>query len=509
MPGFQKVTLDDVDITADVLAGDQFSIELSRDETTKTVVFALTSDLELTGDAYQTLVAKFIPNCFSCNNKLSIKIIPDCCDIELEFELLVEGVSFDFINCTVRVTALQQTGATKAFKYLDSHVWWKDGDGRLITDDIVSPKVVYFRDPTWWQTFTGIFRNWGNTKYHFYHPCPIAYDVLRWNAGRVGLTFKSESIFLAFQEYRFMSLMYAQNRTGPNVGENYNFIADNWPIETPLELLDNLSLVFNADFRIFNNELRFETFQWYEMNAFVIEDFQTLIDENRILEFGGASVDASKNSAYGRFEYENDSIDTFCNRNHWYYSDFIEWNPTGMNECLRGELSNGIQYGPTLIIGDHAYNEMIRDFNSSDDYEDIRSDNPDGKLFMNDGSAQWPKLIIVPVNWQSTGYVTPMNRTNPAGELETGWQLSFREDEPDGLYNRFHAYRDPARTSTINLGDIKYSPENFCLAVDIVKDRGIEIALSTQWGKGIPESIELNFGEQTITMKNVVVVCEF
>lgn len=504
----RQVILDGVDVTKDVILGDSFSIELSRDEETRTAVYALTSDLELVGDAYTIVYDRFIPQCFSCDKKLPLTILTECCSLQLNFELLVEGVSFDFPTCSVKITGLQTTGATTAFRYLQNHIWWRDGSGNLLVDQVRGAKVMYFIEPSWWQRLTMIFRNFGNSRYHFYHVAPTLYDICLWNADKAGLGFISNSIFGAFAEYKDLAILYASNREGPSIGRGFDFIEDNYPIETLIGLLDKFRLVFNADFRIIGSNLVFETLEYWEQNAEVIDDYNLLIEEGRLKEGGTTAIDSTTNKAYGRYEYFNDAIDSASNRQHYFYSDLIEWNPGGSNECLRGEKTNAIDFSSTHVIGDEGYWKRREDENL-DVMDRISRQNPDAKLFMTTGQAQYPKLITLSPNWRNEGtYVTPKFRNN--GYIrETGWEVSFREDEPEGLYNRFHIRDDPSRTSYINLGTLNYIPTNFCETVLKIQEFGVEVAISTPWGKGLPESIDIEFSEGTIILNNILVRCVF
>lgn len=508
MSGYKQVIIDGKDFTGDVLSDQAFSIEITRDAATGTVVYALTSDLSLTGEAYNYLRSRFVPSCFSCEEKISLIIVPNCCGISLKFELLAEGIVLDYMACSVTITGLQLSEAAKAFKYLESNVWWQDKDGNLIVEDFTFPEVVYFKEPNFWQRLTMIFRNFNNSRYHYYHVCPFLLNILEWNAQKAGLTFDSTSIFQAYPEYRRTSILYGENREGPNVRNNYSFIRENFPIETPLQLMDRLRPVFNADFRILGTALKFETLDYWEDNAFILADFQELIDNDQMIGETKVQVDATENAAYGRFEYSNETIDTGCNRMHYEFSDLIEWNPSGLNECLRGEFSNVVEFSPVHVIGDRAYWRLRSDENLSV-MSRIANQNSNAKLYMTTGTCSFPKLLVMPSNWQAqAGFGnTPEMKYDSEGNRRTCWQLSFVENEEEGLYQRFHKRRDPAKKSAIELGDITYQPESFCETVQLVQKYGVEVAISTPWGKGIPTGVELDFGNQTVTLKEVVVNC--
>lgn len=509
MPGYRQILIDGQDFTDDVLSDQAFAIELSRDQSTGTVVYAITSDLSLTGDAYEYILSRFVPKCFSCQEKIALVIVPNCCELVLMFELLVEGVTLDYKSCSATITGLQVSEAARAFKYLESNVWWQDKAGNLIFNDHAFPEVVYFKEPTWWQRLTMIFRNFNNSRYHYYHVCPFLSDIMEWNAGKAGLNFASQSILLAYPEYQRTCILYAQNREGPNVRNSYSFIRENFPIETLLQLLEKLKPVFNADYRIIGDTLRFETLDFFEDSAFVIADYSEIIENGQLIGPSQVQVDATQNKAYGRFEFGRDSIDTASNRMHYYFSDLIEWNPTGMNECLRGELDNTVDLGSIHIIADEGYWKLRADENLRV-MDRIADDNRDAKLYMTTGTAALAKLLVMPADWPAqTGFANTPEMRWVGNVRETCWQLSFREDEPDGLYQRFHVGRNPANKSSIELGDIEFQPDDFCTMVNIIQEYGTEVAISTPWGKGIPETVEMDFGRQTITLTAVVVTCTY
>lgn len=520
--GFRTVTIDGVDVTGNVDVGRGLTIEFSVDETTGAVTFAVSSELLFTGNAYDQLKKKFFDNCIDCTEKADLFIEFDCCDFSLDFEIEPGSLQFDPINCTVSVAGIEKNEDLEGFKYLNTNVWWLDDQGTRIWEEQPAYNIYYLVEPNFWQRIWGFFTNvFGNgfaeDKRQFFHPSLKLYTILLWNAQRAGLNFVSETIFEPFYEYRNIAIIPCSNRGGHR-GNDYDGtpIETNYPVQTTFELLSALGEVFNGKHRVQNGNLRFETIEYWNTNVEIVGDLQDLYSQNAIDEEVLFELDTGRNKAYGDFQYANEAQDGASNYALKYFNDIRPWSVPDDN-CMKGKFELELSFSVTHIVNDLGWRERLRSEGGSTN-EKITDKLTSGEMFMTNGMAQLPKLMILEEN-TPTYRARPMRRTplfaggdlDNLNALETGWQLSFGNDV-ESLYSRFHRYSasydgfDPRVWLLAN--DITFAPEDFCAVVTTVQSSGLQIGITTPYGTAIPtDGVEINFTEKTVTLRKLQVRC--
>jgi hypothetical protein len=233
----ESLTIDGLDFTLDLTSRDDFSIEITRDQASYVVNLGLTNELTFVGLAYQYLLNKFFTDCTGIGTSSIVRITSDCCELELVFELKGDNINFDGSECEAGVTLLTISEALKKFNKLRSRTWWQNDFTRKSHHN----KIKYIDKPNFWQRVTGESRDWGKSKYHSFHICPLMHPIIEYNAGLVGLEFQSQSIFDQYGEYKQLGLVLSQFREGRPVQEDGLSLDVNWrdslaPVETTIEL---------------------------------------------------------------------------------------------------------------------------------------------------------------------------------------------------------------------------------------------------------------------------------
>lgn len=558
----EAIIIDGNDFTADLASRDDLSIEISKDQTSFVVALGLTNELVLVGGAYQYLLAKFYTDCTGIGTSAFVRIVSDCCDVDLVFELKGENLSMNGKDCEAAITLLTISDALKKYNRLRSRTWWQNERVRNGYHD----KIKYIDKPSFWQRITGGNRDWGESKYHSFHICPLMHPIIEYNCELVGLQFQSQSVFDQYAEYKQLGLVLSQFREGRPVEEDGLSTDPNWrdevaPVQTTIELLSDFAGLFNADIEITSTTLLFERSDWWEMNAQVLLDINTEISKDNIGNFSGIQSDLDKNYAFARFQYADDQTDTSARRVKWVFSDIVEWNENN-DPSLKGSLEVVVPFSLPHCVGDQGYYELLRSGGEAalalrQIWGDLIGEpqDPVGNawesgnqayfdrhiMFMETGISQYPKLILVPrvddpqlVDPPQPGsHIPPKYREQPFGvdiygepleannlpliiDLPGGRpaigniceELSFREDVVKGLYHRFYEVDSTKNSRRYIITELEWFPDDFCGAWTHIQANGMRTGIDTTYGTVIPDSktgsITVDFGEKKIVFKNLV-----
>lgn len=552
-----EFVIDGVSYASDVRQGQgDFIIEVSRDTSSKTVNLGLTSEITLIGDAYRYLYNKFFKDCTGLGATSEVTVAANCCDgKQFNFELSGQNVVFDQIQCQATISLVTISDALKKYNVLRSKAWWQNDFVRNGTH----PKIKYFHDPNFWHRLTGGLptTDFGNARHFSYHITPYMYPILVNNAQQAGLNFVSETIFDLYPEYQKLGITMSQYKEGLDVDNDPKDGSPNWddaraPIETTMELLDNLAGLFNADAEITSTELRFERNDWWRKNSSILLDLTTELERGTISGYSGFEPDLAANYAFGRFEYEDDTVDHSSRRAKWLFSDIVEWNELN-DPSLKGSFNVTVPYSNLHTIADQAYWENVRDKGESAAamrriWDDINSTQNGANfvgdevaMYMTSGQTSSPKVLIIsddsdfqgqgiwPDPIERFGHIPPKFRFMPFGSDIYGQgidisklpigpndarpirianvcsELSFREELENGLYQRFYAIESTTKRRCYSIGEITYSPDNFCQVVDFVLANGMRTSIRTEFGVALASSININFTKKNISFTNLKV----
>lgn len=493
------------------LNDDDFNLEFSLDDETKTIVYSVSNELTFTNSAFDYLNEKFVTNCdMTVSADVTIRL--GCCnEKELSFTILPSGIEWSKSSCNFSATLRRNTEIDEPAKILSEKLYWKDNGWRTA---FKHPVINYCRENeliailysvlfvilfpliagvSIIQAFFGSSSNLRDdfekkiTGCNRRHIGTIYREMAEYNAGRVGLSFQSSILQDA---YKTLILIHARNKKGCLACD---YQEENMPALTTIGALGLLDNVFNASARIINKTLYYETEKFYNELY-----FDTLVDVTTIdaPEEPVYSYNTEDLKAYGRFEYRQDAIDTEGNQMFDTYSDIVEWNPsTSLNRSQKGEKVVTVPFSPCRFRLDAESNSSL---------DGLRVGK---KLIMQGNTSSEYKLILwtgedrnnVEPEWVEVGSTTEYQR-----------RLWFNENQstPE-LYQQYHYYSNPRSPEARNivLESFEFSPSDFCAAVDKVLEYGVYLEVITDYGSGIPQTIKINFTKKTIEIENVYLKC--
>ena len=100
----QYVLIDGLEVTADLLNADTFSLDIQKDESSNVVTLALTSSMVFVGETYQRLIDRFYVNCSDIGLTSLMQLVVDCCNKALVFEIRGENITFNQLECRAELT---------------------------------------------------------------------------------------------------------------------------------------------------------------------------------------------------------------------------------------------------------------------------------------------------------------------------------------------------------------------------------------------------------------------
>ena len=327
---------------------DDFTLELGLNESTKTVGKLLRSQMIATGQLYDVLKGYFFANCDSWIKSMKALFRIDICGgINIDSEITSEGIEWCPDKGEISFNMKSGDQVSKAYDRLDSEYVWENG----FIEQNDTPIVYYVDQPNWMQlvllyfsipirvildTISGIIKSlceavtlgFGKCDINFTNDvfknfdtwisgtgrwgvAPLVREMLDYQCQQVGLKFKSSILIDQSSEYYNLALFCLtggehgtyKNTSRPEVVRVFNI---NTPLYTSVQLLQELSQVFNADFRIIGDTLCFER-----------KDYFDKIRTNKIFNIKDVclegdfciSYNTSDACSYGEYAYQQDVFD--------------------------------------------------------------------------------------------------------------------------------------------------------------------------------------------------------
>ena len=176
-------------------------------------------------------------------------------------------------------------------------------------------------------------------------------------------------------------------------------------------------------------------------------------------------------------------------------NDIVEWNAGNLNPNRSGGFDREIRFSPARFVGDRDSDKFLNDRR------------PQNRLILSEATTQFPKLVIgrvVPEQFGDSLRPTRVLRNDGSGRYDYSSEMWFDAEQaiPE-LYNQFQFIEDP------NVTPIQpYQLEDFtfvatCAQIQLVRDNGVDVFVTTRLGKGRPDSIVINYDNKTITVKGV------
>lgn len=271
------------------------------------------------------------------------------------------------------------------------------------------------------------------------------------------------------------------------------------------QLLDQLSLVFNADYRIIDGTLVFERKDWFPDNA---EELKGYID-------GSYCVVADPDQLVTNINYQwaFDPMDAMSVKVGKVYSARIDLNPDEW-KSLRGNRD----VLPRISVGSYNYDQF-----GDDDLRKFRWDiqNHGGVIQFEHnpviGAGQTSEVRIFHLNKDSGGHLNPIPKQIPTGSSsypiyaydET---LAFTYNGKIAVFNGSNAlYPNHFEIDDVRLypryyaDRITFVPDNICDTIDAIKNNSLNVYINTPYGRAIPQEIEYDVNKSRLDLVTCII----
>lgn len=356
-----------------------------------------------------------------------------------------------------------------------------------------------------------------------YHTAVLIKDIFEYNINKCGL--QLESSILNDPTYKWTALESAVDGEGFNIlackDDRAQFRGINAEIINVLQLSKKLEPVFNSQIRIRDGKFFFERKDYFYDNAETILN----LDEkaNELDECPRWKLNSDAIFAYLEMQFTLDSFDFQGNKNISQYNEIVEWNPEG-NPNTKGKKLVNVLFSPSKWSHDQNIKESTEQQflaalrNNNFPLVDIGTCDATHAQLIQDGQLAFPKLILIdPV--QKIGCNSCQFSTAQKVKIDNGggffpFNYKFVYSYNDGLkgqalYDRFHYIDDPNGDGRIvKLDSVTWYPSDFCDAVGTILEKGLDVGIeSDKYGKTIPEKIDINFAECSITFSELKFKC--
>lgn len=533
-----KITVDGIDFTDSIESRD-FVLVYELDAKTRALSLGTTNEISFYRDGYKWFEQNFFNNFRTDFYKTAeVKITIDCCGKrEYTFIVDAEGLTICPDNgtdgCSVRAVLRTNEDINRKYRELTQRIFWKKyGNksplGFYLSDNRYFAKLNYLATPSFFHyilyylwiaatPLTGLL----SAIADFFGPnnainraedwlvgagrFQIAFNIrkaIEYNTNNLGINFVSPVL----QSQPYDKLFWLEARYDNGIDQRWKFDfakvnslwENNAPNKTIIDLLTDLSPVFNHDFRLIGNDLVFDT------RENIIARLDTLFNLDQTVKDNGLQVcfkyQQLKAYAYGRFEYTDDSSETEGNKASTLYNDLVDWNVNPTNDFQRDELRNIVQFAPVRF-----QNDMLQDkydieeiwFNIERSRRNPNFGRPhENEVMLSNGYAYVPKLIVLdnqnkPKRFFRKFWKTFINGNIPMYEYNT--DMFFDENKPNNLYTRFH-YTENPRT---RIGDVievdTIEVPLSCELVDKIEQSSMNLKIDTKFGPGLFDKVEINF----------------
>jgi len=544
------------------------SLQWSMSETGEGLERKVSGDIELTGAAFDFIKAQIIDNPAGLNVTLEVKVVEDCCDFAVLGVITAEGIRWCAGECKVNVTITEKADQLNCFK----STWIADDYPQTFYAPSFQsypdhPKVPYCIElrPNFLQDLLFILGMMMNFQHYMMipiiaiisvltqavcwvmnilggncpdeladgilddyaaslevlnkaiagcgrkHPSPHVRDYITNACRKCGISFDS-SIFEPTSPYYHLMMLYAPAKKGyfEGVDVTKNYIVDNAPYWTLEDLMNNLSPVFNAKYRLKNSVLRFERKDI--LTGTVIYDF-TGADKDKLVSAICYKWNGKRRPAFSSFEYQSDAVDYVGNEARHRYNDIVDYN-NPVNPAYSGQRKVTFMFGTSRFRNDGIERDVLSayDHNIFFGYIIRQFENV---LVMAQSTTYLPKLLIRDAGDPIYNARTPVYPTPSGFDV----QNPNEDAPPPQVYNypmmvdavlnptatnlyEFHKIDDSNLLLTKNYTfelQMKYSCGELAMLDDLIGS-----AVVTDIGTGEIQGWTIHFDTGTITLTGTV-----
>jgi hypothetical protein len=295
------------------------------------------------------------------------------------------------------------------------------------------------------------------------HPSPLVRSYVNNVCSKCGISFESSIFNETASDYYNTVYWNAPVNKGSLSGVSW--IDGNEPILTLDLFLDQLKLVFNAEWKIINGVLIFERHDFFNTGD-VWVNFESLKTANMIVD-NKICYDwrEEQRPAFAKFAYSQDAIDIVGNEAliFKHYKEIVEWN-LPYSELQSGHIDPTFPFGAPRFRDDDIDQDVLTVYESAPfGIGDLISQTK-GAMILPHGVAALPKLLIwngedvgngKVENGYSTGVADVAGFLGVSNFADYNWPLMLNEflvgantpyvtDTPHmALYGRFWAINNP------------------------------------------------------------------
>lgn len=332
----------------------------------------------------------------------------------------------------------------------------------------------------------------GCSKYHF------AFNVgktIGFYADKAGLGWSSSILQTDFKDLHILDAYghegYSRRKLNPASPP------DKVINHTPPQILNELAIMYNGDYRIIDGDLVFERKDWFPANA--IQLLGKITDEYCV------EVDPSQLNTNIKFEYATDMLDETSQQVTGTYGGRIDLNP-GEYKSLRGTKNVNPRLSVSRFVGDKWGDKYIRN----------KRANPFiGGPILHDlvlSNGQTSELRVLDIEPSGGHYRYAKARAFNPGPTVYQERLMFKiyNGNPgfvvdDVLYYAYFEIEDPKLHPRYFTGEIKFLSSDVCKAIADIKRYGLNVYVITPYGKAVPTEIEYDTESGIFTLKNCTI----
>jgi hypothetical protein len=556
-----QLFINGTDYTSDVIEGlNDLEIELGLDTTTKTVGKQLSSDITVEGAAYELLNNFFFANCDSWEKSIKAVFKTSICGgIAIDCEITSEGVEKNIRKPQITFNLKSNNTENKAFNRLDSELI--TDNGFIETNDT---SIHYYVDqPNFLQwalllltasirvifnTLDGILKTLCEAVSLGFGKCdinitgaifnkfdtwitgsgrwaaaPLVREMINYQCQQVGLTFVSSIINdPSSSRYNMSMICLTAGEHGDykdtSKPEIARVLKANEPLLTTIDLLRELSTVFNADYRIIGNKLYFERIDFFDKlrtsKVFNIKD--VCIEDDVML-----SYNTSDACAYGDYKYTQDAFDQEGNITlRIHYQGKEDFN-SPYNPAQKGKCTRQMDFGPSRFMFDKKAYDKRGFFNFIKFIDEFR-DGPDTLIadffFDNEGVHRKYDLVLTSSQLSVHKLLILENNFNRKDAMTIKEPLAKKDDKQYWIYNKpMHMdqlvadflYLDNPRLKKDKYKLSDFEIECDCTYVKQMLNSFQTSFIETEFGKAYAENLKISFSDKGVSLNfsDIRVVC--
>lgn len=361
---------------------------------------------------------------------------------------------------------------------------------------------------------------------------PLVREIITYQCSQAGLLFHSSILNDPASPYynlAFFDLATGEKGSYKNTSaaERRRILYGNSYLMTTLELVQKLSEIFEADYKIIDGTLYIETKAYFDLlknKEIAKSDDCTLFSYN-----------LSDRQAYGVFSFADDYLDKEGNKAKKIYSTILEWNnPPSLSQ--KGKLERMHPFGKSRFMFDQFSHDKEGFFDIEYLIDELR-DGPDKllenflgtdniirkkDLCISEDMLSYPKLIVLEDNFTRSDAAAirkTYKRRNGKQFYIYNYPLLYKESGDKDINGQlvkgekgdlaYYADKANPRLSNDLMMIDTLEIECSCIAVSNLVNNFHQCYIRTPYGKGSPESASIKFakGKIMITFEQIVINC--